>query len=326
MIRAVVVAVAAVAAFAAAPAVASAQLIAIDPGHGGSDPGAVGSGMQEKEIVLDVSTRFADLLRDDTADGRGGGQWSVIMTRVGDESVSLAARASFANSMGADRFLSIHANAFSDPSANGTETFSFSEGTTGAALRNLVQEEMIAAWGLRNRGNKTANFAVLRETAMPAELHELGFITNSGDAVKLASDGARQSAAEAHLRALQRHFGLAPYIPGPADEPDDPGEPEEPDQPERPDEPEQPEGPEDPDEPDPGDPEPEDPDSEDPEDPGDPGDPDAPGGNGDTTSGDSSGGATASGGCAVGAAVGGGHPALLMLLVAWAVRRRPGRR
>jgi hypothetical protein len=109
--------------------------------------------------------------------------------------------------------MSIHSNAFSDPAAHGTETFSFAEGTTGAALRNLVQAEMIAAWGLTNRGNKTANFFVLRETAMPAVLHELAFITNSTDVLKLKSATERQKAARAHLFAIQRHFGLARHVP-----------------------------------------------------------------------------------------------------------------
>jgi MYXO-CTERM domain-containing protein len=190
------------------PTLAAAQTkIVIDPGHGGSDPGGVGSGLQEKNIVLDVSTRFRNLLNADSS----------------DVFVSLSARAAYSNNNGAARFMSIHSNAFSTASANGTETFSYSEGGTGAALRNLVQAEMIAAWGLTNRGNKTANFAVLRDTAAPAVLHELGFITNAGDAAKLGSATERQKAAVAHLRAIQRHYGIAPYLPSlsataPADE------------------------------------------------------------------------------------------------------------
>lgn len=201
----------------AAPAVAQKSIV-IDAGHGGKDPGGVGSNMLEKDIVLDITGRFRDLLIADTNDTAGGGNWTVHLTRDTDVFVSLAARADYANSIGADRFMCIHSNAFGDPSANGTETFSFSEGSTAAALRNLVQEEMIAAWGLRNRGNKTENFAVLRETAMPAVLHELGFITNAGDAEFLRSDSERQKAAEAHLRAIQRHFSITPYIPGSAPE------------------------------------------------------------------------------------------------------------
>jgi uncharacterized protein (TIGR03382 family) len=196
------------------PTVSEAQRrIVIDPGHGGTDPGGVGNGLQEKNIVLDVGRRFKTLLDADTADTRGGGSWVALLTRNSDTFVSLSARAAFSNNQGADRFMSIHSNAFSSASANGTETFSFSETGTGAALRNLVQAEMIAAWGLTNRGNKVANFFVLRETAAPAVLHELAFITNARDAAKLGSATERQRAAVAHLRAVQRHFGITPFVP-----------------------------------------------------------------------------------------------------------------
>jgi N-acetylmuramoyl-L-alanine amidase len=197
----------------AAPAAAQKKIV-IDPGHGGADPGGVGTGMQEKNVVLDTCKRFKALLDADTADNGGGGSWTSYLTRTDDTFVELSARASYANSKGADRFMSIHSNAFGDASANGTETFAYAEGGNGAALRNLVQDEMIKAWGLTNRGNKTANFAVLRETAMPAELHELAFITNATDAQKLASDTERQKAAEAHLKAIQRHYDIPVYIPG----------------------------------------------------------------------------------------------------------------
>jgi MYXO-CTERM domain-containing protein len=196
------------------PSLAAAQIrIVIDPGHGGSDPGGVGTGMQEKTIVLNVAQRFKALLDADTADTSGGGRWVALLTRNTDTFVSLAARAAFSNNQDADRFMSIHANAFADASAHGTETFAFSESGQGAALRNLVQSEMIAAWGLTNRGNKTANFAVLRDTAAPAVLHELAFITNATDAAKLGSATERQKAAVAHLRAIQRHFGITPFVP-----------------------------------------------------------------------------------------------------------------
>jgi N-acetylmuramoyl-L-alanine amidase len=197
----------------AAPAAAQKKIV-IDPGHGGQDPGGVGTGMQEKNVVLDTCQRFKALLDADTGDAAGGGSWTVFLTRSDDTFVELSARASYANSKGADRFMSIHSNAFGDTSANGTETFSYTGTGEGAALRNLVQDEMIKAWGLTNRGNKTADFAVLRETSMPAELHELAFITNATDAQKLASPDERQKAAEAHLKAIQRHYDIPPYIPG----------------------------------------------------------------------------------------------------------------
>jgi N-acetylmuramoyl-L-alanine amidase len=196
------------------PSLALAQpRIVIDPGHGGTDPGGVGNGLQEKNIVLDVGLRFRSLLNADTNNTSGGGSWVTLMTRTTDVFVSLSSRTAFSNNQGANRFMSIHANAFGDPSANGTETFSFFSTGTGANLRNLVQAEMLAAWGLRDRGVKTADFAVLRDTVAPAELHELAFITNATDALKLASSTERQKAAVAHLRALQRHFGITPFIP-----------------------------------------------------------------------------------------------------------------
>ena len=199
----------------AAPAYAQTK-VAIDPGHGGQDPGGTGNGLQEKNIVLDVSLRFRDLLDADTADLSGGSEWQVSLTRTDDTFVSLSGRAAFANDRGVDRFISIHSNAFSDPSANGTETFSYSEGTNSANLRDRIQEELLAAWNRTNRGSKTANFAVLRETAMPAVLSELAFITNAADAQYLASPEERQKAAAAHLFGLQRHLGFDAYQPGAA--------------------------------------------------------------------------------------------------------------
>tara|TARA_R110002096_G_scaffold350395_2_gene543436 strand:+ start:6890 stop:8011 length:1122 start_codon:yes stop_codon:yes gene_type:complete len=192
---------------------ALAQSIVIDPGHGGGDPGGTGLGLEEKNIVLDTSTRFRDLLETDTEDTTGGGAWTTHLTRETDEFIELAARSAYANALDADRFLSVHANAFATASANGTETFSYSDTGTGANLRNLIQEEMVAAWQLTDRGNKTGNFSVLRNTAMPAELHELGFLTNTTDAQKLGDADERQLAALAHLHGLQRHYGLAPHTP-----------------------------------------------------------------------------------------------------------------
>jgi MYXO-CTERM domain-containing protein len=187
---------------------AHAQAIVVDPGHGGNDPGGTGNGMEEKDIVLDTSLRFLELLRGSGA--QGGRNWTAEITRDTDVFIPLASRASYANNLGADRFVSIHANAFADPQANGTETFSAGAPTTSSEMRDLIQEEMVAEWGLTDRGGKTANFTVLTDTSMPASLSELGFVTNPGDAVLLASDDARQRAAQAHLRALERHYGGVP--------------------------------------------------------------------------------------------------------------------
>jgi N-acetylmuramoyl-L-alanine amidase len=183
---------------------AQAQRIVLDPGHGGSDPGAVGCGLQEATVVLDIANRTATLLRDSG--------FTVDMTRSDDRSVSLSARTSFANSRGADRFVSIHANANAGTPATGTETFAYTTpGTTSLDLRDRVQEEMIAAWGLRNRGGKLANFHVLRETSMPSALSETAFINNCTTDARYLGDAARRAQmAEAHYRAIMRHYGRTP--------------------------------------------------------------------------------------------------------------------
>lgn len=188
--------------------------ICVDPGHGGSDSGATGFGLLEKDMNLDIALRLRDLLMADTADPQGGGEWDVLMTRTSDVTVSLSARVQVANAWPAERFVSIHCNAFSSSAANGTETYSFAEGGTAAALRNEIHTEMISAWGLTDRGPKTANFYVLRETTMPATLSEVGFITSPIDILKIADPDERQAMARAHLFGLQSHYGFVPYEPG----------------------------------------------------------------------------------------------------------------
>ncbi len=192
---------------------AFAQVVVIDPGHGGSDPGAVGCGLEEEDAVLEVALRTADLLR---ADG-----YTVHLTRSDDRFVGLSARAAFANDRGASRFISIHANANAGTPATGTETFVHtSAGSTSRSLGGAVQEEMIAAWGLRDRGLKTANFAVLRQTSMPASLSEMGFINNCGiDAPLLGNSARLQEMAVAHYRGVVRSFGRTPGSPAPTPDP-----------------------------------------------------------------------------------------------------------
>lgn len=190
--------------------------VVIDAGHGGSDPGAIGNGITEKVINLEVALLLRDLLILDTTDTNGGGTWEVLMTRTTDQTVSLAGRVAIANNWPADRFVSIHHNAFSSSAARGTETFSFANGTTSATVRDFIQDELIAAHGLVDRGPKTANFFVLRETFMPAALSETGFLTSPIDAAVLSAPGASLATAIAHLYGLQRSEGFAPYLPSPA--------------------------------------------------------------------------------------------------------------
>ncbi len=182
------------------------QKICVDPGHGGSDPGAVGNGLQEKAINLNIGLKLRDKL---SADGA-----TPVMTRSSDVYVSLTGRCNIANNAGANRFMSTHCNAATATSANGTETFSYSSTGTGADLRNKVNPELVSHMGTTNRGVKTASFTVLTGTSMPAILGEVAFITNAGDAAKLGNDSYRNEAARAYLHGLQSHYGESPHDPG----------------------------------------------------------------------------------------------------------------
>ncbi len=190
--------------------------VCLDPGHGGTDPGALGNGLRETDINLDVVLRLRDLLLRDSQDPSRGGVWDVLLTRSADVTISLGQRTSAANAFGAASFVSVHMNAFSSASANGTETFCYpgSETGTSGALRGAVHAEAMTAWARTNRGVKTANFYVLRNTSMPATLLEGGFITNAGDAAVMAIPDRRQDLARAILFALQRHHGFSTWDPG----------------------------------------------------------------------------------------------------------------
>ena len=180
-----------------------------------TDPGGVGTGMQEKNVVLDVSKRFKALLDADTADTAGGGKWTVAddaRRRTCSSRSPVGRRTPTTKTRIASCRSTPTRSATRPPTA--PRRSRSPRAAPRLALRNLVQAEMLAAWKLTNRGNKIENFAVLRETACPAVLHELAFITNATDAAKLASPAERQKAAEAHLRAIQRHYNITPYIPG----------------------------------------------------------------------------------------------------------------
>lgn len=180
--------------------------ICIDPGHGGSDPGAVGQGLHEADINLDISLRARDLMQLDAA--------TVVMTRTTDVYVSLQGRCDIANNAGAARFICSHCNAFNG-SAYGTETYCHpNDSSTAYDLRNKVQAEMVAHMGTTNRGGKTNTFYVLSYTNMAAILAEVAFIDNAGDAAKLGNPAYRQAAANAYLHGLQSNYGQATHDVG----------------------------------------------------------------------------------------------------------------
>jgi len=157
------------------------KTVVLDPGHGAHDPGASGNGIQEKDIVLDVGQRTQGFLED-----MG---YNVIMTRSDDTFLELSERTALANNSNTDIFVSIHANAAS-PSATGTETYYSTSNpyqSDSSQLSTFIQDRMVQALGLSDRGVKTQNFYVIRNTNMPSSLLEMGFLTNGNDANVLST-------------------------------------------------------------------------------------------------------------------------------------------
>ncbi len=159
--------------------------IYIDQGHNPINPnaGAEGNGLREQDIVFRIGILLADLLLDN-------GNFEVRLSRptqntqLGTSTASsLAARVNAANSFGADAFISLHTNAFSNASATGSEAFVFSRPSAAYNLATDILARMTEVTGLNNRGVFVRNgLYVLRKTRMPATLIELGFITNPNDA------------------------------------------------------------------------------------------------------------------------------------------------
>ncbi|WP_298784005.1 N-acetylmuramoyl-L-alanine amidase [uncultured Marinococcus sp.] len=182
-----------------APAEASVEgeTIAIDAGHGGYDSGATGNGVYEKELVNDVAVRTKERLE------QGGA--NVIMTRSGDNFVELKERARIANEAGADAFVSIHANSASTASADGSETYYYPQSSEGSELASGLQTNMVNEFNSNDRGIKSANFSVLRNTAMPAALVELGFVSNKEEAADMQTSAFRNEAANAIYLGLSEY-------------------------------------------------------------------------------------------------------------------------
>src|SRR5699024_9444457 len=129
-------------------------------------------------------------------------------SRTGDTFLSLSRRANIANSWGADLFVSIHINAGGGVGYEDYIHTSQNSKTKSGKIQSCINAEMIKATGWRNRGRKRANFAVLRQTKMPAILTENGFIDTKTDADKLKSNSFLNKIADGHAKGIAKHFGL----------------------------------------------------------------------------------------------------------------------
>jgi N-acetylmuramoyl-L-alanine amidase len=173
-------------------------VVVVDPGHGGPDPGAIGiRGIQEKEIVLDISRQVASLLEQQGI--------QAVLTREDDRDLDLEPRVQLAKQVNAALFVSIHANAIdlSRPDINGLETYYYD---TGLALAQTIHASILQATGMPDRRVRQARFYVLRKTSMPSVLVETGFVTGRDDAARLSSPAFRTQMATAIVRGIVQYI------------------------------------------------------------------------------------------------------------------------
>lgn len=185
--------------------------IFIDQGHnpGNMNAGAQGFGLREDEITYNVGMYLANLLRADP-------RFEVRTSRTYPEQVlgynntsSLSTRVNMANEWPANYFISIHANASTLPSLNGTEVYVYAPYTESYYLAEYVLDSIVNTVGTRdNQVRINPGLYVLRRTQMPAILVELGYITNYEDAQKLRDD--QWEFAYGIYRGLLTYFGLEP--------------------------------------------------------------------------------------------------------------------
>ncbi len=213
--------------------------IVIDPGHGGKDPGAIAHGLKEKDIVLTISKKLANVL--ETTYG-----YEVSLTRTNDVFIPLEERTAIANTLKADLFISIHVNAHKDMSISGTETYFLNLATNAEAMRvaalenatsthnigemqdilsSLMQNSkinessrlaeyvhanlisgLVSNYPIRDLGVKQAPFYVLIGAEMPAVLAEIAFLSNPNEA-KLLNSTHYQNKVAQHIAA-----GVVSYI------------------------------------------------------------------------------------------------------------------
>lgn len=202
--------------------------IVLDPGHGGSDPGALGFGLRESDLTLSIGKYCQQTLSQYA-------KTKVYMTRTSDTFVDLKPRADFAKSVGADLFVSLHINSSSASSANGAEIWVPSPGTWFPAFNGVGEDlacEMLSklkALGLADRDTVWDNYEVngekkyypdgswadslsvirnCREAGIMAILVEHGFISNQSDAKFLSSEANLKKLGEADAQGIVDYYGL----------------------------------------------------------------------------------------------------------------------
>jgi N-acetylmuramoyl-L-alanine amidase len=198
------------------------KTIMIDPGHGGKDKGATGTASQEKNFTLALGRKLSSLLQ------RLG--YKVYMTRNSDRYIELKDRPALAKQVGADIFISLHANKAAAKSVTGIESFCITPAgaasthsrspsskiykgnkncANNVALTYWIQRSLIETTKANDRGVKHARFMVLKEASCPAVLIETGFLSNRTEEIRLSTEWYQWRLAKGIVEGIQRyHYQL----------------------------------------------------------------------------------------------------------------------
>ena len=178
------------------------NIVVIDPGHGGKDPGTTGiSNTQEKDFTLAVGLKVQELLLQEP-------NIELYMTRVDDTYPTRTERVQLANDLQADVFVSIHGNSvLESPNANGTETYWYKR-ESSKQLATILQRHLLQQLGLTDRRVKEQSFQVIRETTMAASLVEVGFLSNLSDESFMFTEDGQNRAAQAIVDGIKEYLGL----------------------------------------------------------------------------------------------------------------------
>ncbi len=192
------------------------KLIVLDPGHGGTDPGAIGPRRtHEKNLNWSMAVKVKAILE------RAGS--TVLMTRPGDVDLTpasasdrddLRVRTMVANNRKANIFVSIHHNASVNSDLNGTTTYYYPKTPYDSVLAQCLQTAMVRGGGLDNIGIRTANFFVVKNAWMPAALLEIGYISNPQEEQTLNNPAFQQKMALAIVAGIDQFFAQAAKMRG----------------------------------------------------------------------------------------------------------------
>ena len=184
------------------------KIITLDPGHGGSDPGAIGaSGLKEKQITLEISMRVKELLEKEGA--------NVYMTRTTDKDVyapnasdraELQARVNVAEKHNSDLFLSLHINSSVNKSVGGFSSYYYPKTDNDLKIAKTIQDKFAQNFGVDNLGVRQANFYVVKRCSMPATLLEMCFISNPKEEKLMKSKWFQKKTARLIVEGVKNYF------------------------------------------------------------------------------------------------------------------------